>query len=463
MHPMPTFIDQLLDDIEHHEDAKRRERRQQHTSALSAATSKLAIAQDELAQITKLCSSTTAGTQPLAAHRTAMEQRVYDAQAAVDRCRAKLDAVPDRPTDDWVARTRLADVLLRTWTKGAAEWPQFDDEQQDDPYRKRLEHAGYQATFSEDESLLIRRTAKTDLASHDAIVVDDFAACLTSSHMTITEHDDQGRPTVATLSINGHRVDVAIRNAHERYLPGWVPEALRWLPLPGTSTATDPWSQRPAWEPERIVFVAAERVILAPGPIVIRSRDKTFRNSRWEYDEVTFDGLVISCAERIQKELGAEPIVIDMHQQQPSPIQARIIQMIRDRTTDNSPWTKAPGSSQVTGVAPDLTHMWKQLCACLWSREFVGAAAKLKYLLEEGREQVRVWSLDYLGHSGFRMRTRDHSWLVGEVYVTAPAPSLDVQTLSELVTASVIRNPNNPNNQSRIITCGGWYISVWEE
>ena len=61
---------------------------------------------------------------------------------------------------------------------------------------------------------------------------------------------------------------------------------------------------------------------------------------------------------------------------------------------------------------------WGRIKKAPWSDDIKGTLALLKYLLENG-EKARFWCKDFENHYGFRLRSRDHDWLVGEIYVGA--------------------------------------------
>jgi hypothetical protein len=70
--------------------------------------------------------------------------------------------------------------------------------------------------------------------------------------------------------------------------------------------------------------------------------------------------------------------------------------------------------------------------------------ALLKYHSENG-EKARFWSGDFEGHYGFRLRTRDHSWIEGDIYIL-PAADAD----SKKDSAKMLHYKNNSHSLGRL-------------
>jgi hypothetical protein len=60
---------------------------------------------------------------------------------------------------------------------------------------------------------------------------------------------------------------------------------------------------------------------------------------------------------------------------------------------------------------------WDAFTNCPWSKQITHDLALLKYNVENG-ERVRFWSLAFKNYYGFRLRTRDHSWITGQIFIT---------------------------------------------
>ena len=75
-------------------------------------------------------------------------------------------------------------------------------------------------------------------------------------------------------------------------------------------------------------------------------------------------------------------------------------------------------------IEKEVGMYWKAFITSPWADEIVGPAViMLKHLCEKGVETPHIWTLEHKGHYGFRVRTRDHSWIVGKIYCPPSALS----------------------------------------
>ena len=64
----------------------------------------------------------------------------------------------------------------------------------------------------------------------------------------------------------------------------------------------------------------------------------------------------------------------------------------------------------------DVGAYWDAFIAAPWERRIQGNVAMLKHLCERKIETPHVWSNETQGHYGLRVRTRDHTWIVAELF-----------------------------------------------
>ncbi len=96
---------------------------------------------------------------------------------------------------------------------------------------------------------------------------------------------------------------------------------------------------------------------------------------------------------------------------------------------------------------------WKAISGASWSEDVVGPLAKLKYLVELG-ERARFWCMEYENYYGYRLRSRDHTWVRGHFFLDA--------NLSVLAPGgSVTVHQSNPRSW-HIATIGRMRLSVCE-
>lgn len=68
-------------------------------------------------------------------------------------------------------------------------------------------------------------------------------------------------------------------------------------------------------------------------------------------------------------------------------------------------------------IDKEVGMYWKAFISSPWSSEITGPAViMLKHLCVRGIETPDIWTLEHKGHYGFHVRTRDHSWITGNIY-----------------------------------------------
>ena len=107
-------------------------------------------------------------------------------------------------------------------------------------------------------------------------------------------------------------------------------------------------------------------------------------------------------------------------------------------------------------ISADVGMYWDAFIAAPWERCIQGNVAMLKHLCERKLEAPHVWSNNVKGHYGLRVRTRDHTWIVAELF--CPPALLSPE---KPVTADLVRFLNCTYNDSpQIVQVGPCYIKI---
>jgi hypothetical protein len=71
-----------------------------------------------------------------------------------------------------------------------------------------------------------------------------------------------------------------------------------------------------------------------------------------------------------------------------------------------------------TEIESEIGIYWHAFINSPWDRRIpdTGALRMLKHLCIRGLETPDICSLSYKGHYRFNVRTRDHTWIVGEIF-----------------------------------------------
>jgi hypothetical protein len=67
-------------------------------------------------------------------------------------------------------------------------------------------------------------------------------------------------------------------------------------------------------------------------------------------------------------------------------------------------------------IGKEVGAYWEAFISSPWEATIVGDVAMIKHLCERKIETPHVWSLYLKGHYGLRVRTRDHDWIIAQIY-----------------------------------------------
>lgn len=67
-------------------------------------------------------------------------------------------------------------------------------------------------------------------------------------------------------------------------------------------------------------------------------------------------------------------------------------------------------------IAKEVGAYWEAFINSPWESSIIGDVAMIKHLCERKIETPHVWSYHLKGHYGLRVRTRDHDWILAQVY-----------------------------------------------
>lgn len=118
----------------------------------------------------------------------------------------------------------------------------------------------------------------------------------------------------------------------------------------------------------------------------------------------------------------------------PEQIEARCVTAIRCFARKERLFEPRAQRLKLEVINQEVGVCWKTFVDAPWAKEISGGAViMLKHLCERGLETPHIWTLDYKGHYGFRVRTRDHSWITGEIYCPPSALNRTESVAAEVV------------------------------
>lgn len=277
------------------------------------------------------------------------------------------------------------------------------------------------------------------------VIVDGWSDLYRYLRVDIGECDDLGQPQMLRLSLNTgmHRYEcnIAIR-ALGRFVKGYLPPALKWALVHGGGQGRVAERDADAFREQHCAFfdVQSSRFVLWNSELSWYEQGP-FYNSPKELVRVDFGDVALSIQAQIEAAGDGLDKVMNLEEcGQNDAFAAWVRERVDDLTTTEPRFHRCSETLVSEEIHARIGDEWNALIAAPWSKQINGDLALLKHHLENG-ERARFWSGEYQGLYGFRLRTRDHSWLVGDVYIdpsVAIEGSDQVQVLSQSYTSSTV-------------------------
>ncbi len=248
-------------------------------------------------------------------------------------------------------------------------------------------------------------------ASHVTVLPDDFVL------------DEDGRVVKASVRLARQIIgEISISPEHSRFAKSFRPKPLSWVPLEDGQHPRKAKEQHRS-EPLQAFIVEDKQMLLLPSAY-------EFWHPKWasvpsaDRARSCIDGtdgpimLASSILESAVKEAGG---TIRLDKKYQDAFLAKICEDVVSLTLQSPRWstnTEWPDSDTVLASVRDDLSL---IVSAPWSDHINGYWAKLKYTLENG-ERPRVWRKKHVDHYGIRLRTRDHTWLVGDLFIDRGHP-----------------------------------------
>ena len=277
----------------------------------------------------------------------------------------------------------------------------------------------------EREKLLARLLVDVFGSKH-AAPVGSLDSCWALLPVDVSKWDPAGRPLECSVRLGRNaEKTVALAGNERRFSKRFKPEALRWLPDAMTADDTEKQSGL-AVQPDVLTFRQPNgRLILsntklswreecAKAPQYYGGRETTEYRSK----EDDFADVADSLGTRFDEIVEAAGGSLDLTRESGVALLDHLRAVVLSRTTAEprfEPWTVELTSAEVFEL---IKAHWLAFVRAPWSRELRDKFALLKYSVENG-ERARFWTEDFKNHFGFRLRTRDHDWITGKIFITA--------------------------------------------
>lgn len=272
--------------------------------------------------------------------------------------------------------------------------------------------------------------------------------------------DGQGHPTEVSW-VSGSRLSIS--GAGKRFGVDLRPSELGWLPkLPRQRIDIDGGDKSRVQSHDmrysnRVFLVRPEVRIVHRKPLSLTPDQArklgiyTNVHIKLEHESLVLERLLV------EEALGLTNGVLDLEAAvQPSGLHRAVQEIVLSRTTTEVLFPTVNDTPTSDVVYSKIKNEWSLFVRAPWSSKIDGALCKLKYTVESG-ERPRFWQLTNADHYGYRVRTRDHSWITGVLFVdrteTASAAGVPIQ----LVAAE------SYSSQRSLIKVGRMYLTAEEE
>lgn len=301
-----------------------------------------------------------------------------------------------------------------------------------------------------DREDLMVSVLKDQYRCEEAVVVDSLEECFKTLLVEVTQLDHAGHPEQCMISIGQERKALNIKISGKHFSKDFRPESLTWLPIEketqqewhrGYGGDTKALWRHPKQVDKRVLIFfdsKADKFIL--------SKKLDWHQDVWNrnYDrdeskhfEDDFADIAIPLGAKIDTLLLGENAELDLEKSyKDNPLLAHARAEVLAQTNPKPLFKESSEKLSSPEIYKRIKTEWDSFVNCPWSSEINGTLALLKYHSENG-EKARFWSGEFEGQYGFRLRTRDHSWIEGDIYIL---PAADADSKKDSVKMVHYRN-----------------------
>jgi hypothetical protein len=284
------------------------------------------------------------------------------------------------------------------------------------------------------ENLMVSVLEKAYRCS-EANIVDCLDACLISLPVRVTQSDNWGHPLECNIQLGpGESKALKIKPGTKHFWIHFHPVSLQWLPTLNKFEDGEQPPEEGNGQMQVFFDSKSDRLIL-PMPLKWCSTVKV-QSQQWHepatertlHYEDKFDDVAVCVESSLDSLIETAGGVLDLDGlYSDNPVMAHL----RDRVvlqTNSEPKFKKTDERHPSGQIYDrIQNEWDAFVRCPWTEKITGTLALLKYLVENG-EKVRFWSGEFENQFGLRIRTRDHDWIVGEIFIEPSATAAAANT-----------------------------------
>lgn len=139
-----------------------------------------------------------------------------------------------------------------------------------------------------------------------------------------------------------------------------------------------------------------------------------------------------------------------------SPLVKRVAKAVKAVGVLDAPFE--PRGERVDGatISKEVGAYWDAFVNAPWEGALVKDVAMIKHLCERKLETPHVWSYYVKGHYGLRVRTRDHDWIIAQIY----CPPASFSPKEKISSDAVVYMRNQYGRCENLIKVGPCFINV---
>lgn len=284
-----------------------------------------------------------------------------------------------------------------------------------------------------DDEDLMTSVLKKAYGCEEAVVVDGMDEVYKLLPVEVTELDSAGRPKQCIISITQRQqVVLKVKPTEKHFWENFRPATLRWLPAAEEDESAQAWRhhyndaqtlhRHPKGTNERVrVFLDSKS-----NQFVISQKlewHSTAMQQNYPYKEETsyfeddFEEVAIQLGAKLKNLVEAEKGELDLEKSySDNPLFAHARSEVVSHTNSKPLFKESVEALTSVEIYKTIKDEWDAFVNCPWSKQVSGTLALLKYHVENG-ERARFWSGDFENQFGLRLRTRDHDWIVGQLFI----------------------------------------------
>lgn len=244
--------------------------------------------------------------------------------------------------------------------------------------------------------------------------------------------NEEGRPVECVVELGASKQrTVKIRPDVVRFKQGFRPTCLAWLETAEARSNNVEGETHSNNFNAAHVFVDDEGRVLISGVKCIVSkeveataqhsycgRSVETRRREWVMDISEITTSLESC---FDETAGRENGELDLNKSYAdNGLMRHLRDFVLNQTIPELPFVRTDEELTSPEIYQRIKTHWDELARCPWSDSIALNLALLKYGVENG-EKARFWVERYKNHYGFRLRTRDHSWIRGFIHIDPAA------------------------------------------